>query len=158
MKSVNLSAKEVAILTSAIADALEHRNRQLKQSITWILLGSILGAILLYLKDENSMINKLIAAVLYGLFMSLLMFVFWKLTRRSIGKLEKDLAAGTKTIGSSEIVSRNIFNRNVKLSDGTLIYGAYVEKYWMKGDVIEYEVTPSNQYLFNCKNASQQNR
>ena len=119
-----------------------------------ILVGSIIAAALLYINDENRILTKSIAAMIVGIFMTLYTLIFWQLARQSISKLEQDLEQGKKIIGESQIITRNLFNQDLKLSDGTKIYGAFAEGHWKKGDKIEYEITPTNEYLFSCRYSS----
>jgi hypothetical protein len=83
----------------------------------------------------------------------LLVFLFgWYLAGWAIGKLENDLKSGIKLTGTSEVKTINLFNRTIKLMDGTIVYeNDILNDKWKRGDKIYYQTTLTGEHLFECK-------
>lgn len=158
MKQVKLSEEEISLLKLEAKNSLAYRNRQLKKLLTWLAIGTVGACGLLIYKDSSAILGKIFGTLIVGLFMGLNMLLFWKLARRSITKLERDVEQGVKIVGSSAIKFKSPLNQKIKLEDTTVIWTSHVIADTVtKGDIIDYEITPSGEYLFDCKkNAAQQ--
>jgi hypothetical protein len=151
MDRLELTTDEKEQLTQTVQQATTHRNKKLKE-LTLVTIGAMtLGLGASYWTGKLSWTISLVALIL-GLLM-LVVFVFaWYLAGRPINKMKTDLEFGTARTGTSEIKTINIFNRKIRLADGTTVYedDSYYGK-WTKGNKIFYRTTNSGEHLFECK-------
>lgn len=151
MERLELTTDEKEQLTQTVQQATTHRNKKLKELILVTIGAMTLGLGASYWTGKLSWTISLVALTL-GLLM-LVVFVFaWYLAGRPINKMKTDLEFGTTRTGTSEIKTINIFNRKIRLADGTIVYedDSYYGK-WTKGNKIFYRTTNSGEHLFECK-------
>lgn len=151
METIQLTKDEKDQLRKAVEDAKTYKNKKLKE-LTLMVIGAIaIGVIAGYWKEMFSW-TFLLVALAFGLILMLMFSTGWYLAGRPIKKIEKDLQLGMKRTGTSEIKRINIFNRTIKLIDGTIVYeGDSFYGQWRKGDKIFYQTTISGEHLFGCK-------
>ena len=150
-KTVQLTTADKEQLREAIEDAKTYRNKKLKE-LTLMIIGVIaVGLIAGYWIGMLSWAIFL-AALLFALIQLVMFSIGWYLAGRPIERIEKDLESGIKRTGTSEIKKISIFNRTIRLVDGTTVYeGDALYGKWRKGDKIFYQCTMSGQHIFECK-------
>ena len=152
MKKVILTNKEKSNLEKTLQEYKTHRIKKLKYFVTIIVVGTLIGGITTYLKNENISTNfifGLIGIITLMLIPSLIAFLNKK---KGINKLTSDLKSGKKIEGKSTVKSINIFNRKISLLNGVKVFER--NEYYKtskKGDLIKYEISPSNEYIFECR-------
>jgi len=152
MKKVILTNKEKSNLEKTLQEYKTHRIKKLKYFVTIIVVGTLIGGITTYLKNENISTNfifGLIGIITLMLIPSLIAFLS---SKKGINKLTSDLKSGKKIEGKSTVKSINIFNRKISLLNGVKVFerNEYY-KTFKKGDLIKYEISPSNEYIFECR-------
>ncbi len=150
MDKVELTANEREELKRIIEQAKTYRERKLKE-LTLITIGVLtLGLGISYWTGNLSSTIFLVVLSL-GLMMFVVSLFAWYMAGLPINKMEKDLALEKRT-GISQIKTINIFNRRIRLVDGTTVYeGDSFYGKWTKGDKIFYRTTNSGEHLFECK-------
>ena len=152
MKKVILTNKEKSNLEKTLQEYKTHRIKKLKYFVTIIVVGTLIGGITTYLKNENISTNfifGLIGIITLMLIPSLIAFLS---SKKGINKLTSDLKSGKKIEGKSTVKSINIFNRKISLLNGVKVFER--NEYYKtskKGDLIKYEISPSNEYIFECR-------
>jgi len=152
MKKVILTNKEKSNLEKTLQEYKTHRIKKLKYFVTIIVVGTLIGGITTYLKNENISTNfifGLIGIITLMLIPSLIAFLS---SKKGINKLTSDLKSGKKIEGKSTVKSINIFNRKISLLNGVKVFERNdYYKTFKKGDLIKYEISPSNEYIFECR-------
>lgn len=150
MDKVELTADEREELKRIVKQAKTYRNRKLKE-VTFITIGVLtLGIGISYWTGNLSWTIFLVTLSL-GLLLTVVFLFVWYLAGLPINKMEKDLALEKRT-GISQIKTINVFNRTIRLADGTTVYeGDSFYGKWTKGDKIYYRTTNSGEHLFECK-------
>ncbi|SFJ59465.1 hypothetical protein [Olleya namhaensis] len=150
MKEVLLTNKEKTDLENKLQNYKSHRNKQLKEFLIIIVIGTIIGGFSAYLNNDNV---KLLSGLL-GIMIVLLipLTIAFLTSKKGINNLMSDLKIGKKTEGKATIKSINIFNRKISLSNGIKVFepNEYYETF-KKGDLIKYKISPSNEFIFYCK-------
>jgi hypothetical protein len=151
MDKVELTTDEKEELNRTVQQAKAFRNKKLKE-LTLITIGAMtLGLGASYWTGKLSWTIFLIGLTL-GLLMLLVFLFAWYLAGRPINKMEKDLELGITRTAISEIKTINVFNRTIRLADGTTVYeGDSFYGKWTHGDKIFYRTTNSGEHLFICK-------
>lgn len=158
MERVELTEKEIRIIKEEISNSDKYRNKKLKRLGILLLSSLIILFVVLLIKFNSEILNKLTAILIIGIPMVIPLLIAWYMAGIPIKKLKRDLANGTKLVGQSTVKSRNILNHNIKLTDGTPISVLDDStRTWKVGDLISYKVTPSKEYLLECKNTTRQN-
>lgn len=150
MKEVLLTNKEKTDLENKLQNYKSHRNKQLKEFLIIIVIGTIIGGFSAYLNNDNV---KLLSGLL-GIMIVLLipLTIAFLTSKKGINNLMSDLKIGKKIEGKATIKSINIFNRKISLSNGIKVFeqNEYY-KTFKKGDLIKYKISPSNEFIFDCK-------
>lgn len=151
MNTIDLTTDERDELKRAIQDAKTYRSKKLKELTAVIIGATILGLGVSYWTGTLSW-AMIFIVMAFGLVGLLLFGLAWQFADRPIKKMEKDLELGFKLTGISEIKTINIFNRAIKLGDGTIVYeDNFTSDKWTRGDKIFYRTTNSGEHLFECK-------
>lgn len=152
MDKVGLTRNEKEELKQTIQQAKTHKNEKLKELTLMAFGAMIIGLGISYWKANLSWTIFFLGALTILVPMLLVFLIGWYLAGRQINKMEKDLELGIKKTGISKIKSINIFNRKIRLEDGTTVYeGDSFYGNWKKGDKILYRTTNSGEHLFECK-------
>lgn len=152
MKEVILTNKEKINLENELQKHKYHRAKQFKFYLKIITVGTIVCGITAYINYGNKSVNYLFG-ILGVIFVMLIPLTIGFLTsKKGINKLASDLKSGKKIEGKSTIKSINIFNRKIILSNGIKIFepNEYY-KTFKKGDLIKYKISPSNEFIFDCR-------
>ena len=150
MKEVLLTNKEKINLENKLQNYKSHRNKQLKEFLIIIVIGTIIGGFSAYLNNGNV---KLLSGLL-GIMIVLLipLTIAFLTSKKGINNLMSDLKIGKKIEGKATVKSINIFNRKISLSNGIKVFepNEYY-KTFKKGDLIKYKISPSSEFIFDCK-------
>mgnify|MGYP006127841931 CR=1 FL=1 len=152
MKEVILTNKEKSNLEKTLREYKTHRIKKLKYFVTIIVVGTLIGGIPTYLKNENISTNFIFGLIgIIGLMLIPLLIAFLA-SKKGINRLSSDLKIGKKIEGKSTVKTINIFNRKISLLNGVKVFepNEYY-KTFKKGDLIKYGISPSNEYIFEYK-------
>jgi hypothetical protein len=151
MDKVELTKDEREKLEQSVQQAKTYKDKKLKELILITLGAMTLGLGVGYWTEKLSLTILLVGLAL-GLLMLLMFLTAWYLAGRPIKRMKKDLENGVIKTGISEIKRINIFNRTIRLADGTIVYeDDTLYGQWTKGDKIFYRTSNSGEYLFECK-------
>lgn len=152
MTEVPLTDTEKSKLEKTLRDYKSHRIKQLKYFVTIILVGTLISGIFTYMKYENISTDFIFGLLGFILLMLILVVIAFLDSKKGINKLSSDLKSGKKIEGKSTVKSINIFNRKISLLNGVKVFepNEYY-KTFKKGDLIEYKISPSNEFVFECR-------
>ena len=149
MKEVILTNKEKVNLENELQNYKSHRNKQLKEFLIIFIIGTIIGGILVY--QNNGNLKFLIGILGIMIVMIVPVIIAFLISKKGVNKLTSDLKKGKKIEGKATIRSINFFNRAIRLSNGIKIFEPNEHyKTYKKGDLINFKVSPSNEYIFEC--------
>jgi hypothetical protein len=145
-----LTEIEKSLLKEEILSSNFHLKKQFNSTILYILLGVIISGIFNYWKYGYSIGLIFFSLILFTIFL-IPLFIAFSISRKRINRLKNDLDSSFKIIGTKKIKSINYFNRKIKLSNGIKVFEP-IESYktFEKGDLINFKVSPSNEFIFEC--------
>ncbi|WP_299840383.1 hypothetical protein [uncultured Tenacibaculum sp.] len=152
MKETILTNKEKSNLEKTLQEYKTYRIKKLKYLATIIVIGSLIGGIPTYLKNENISANFIFELIGIIALMLIPLLIAFLASKKGINRLSSDLKSGKKIEGKSTVKSINIFNRKINLLNGVKVFepNEYY-KTFKKGDLIKYKISPSNEYIFECR-------
>lgn len=152
MKEVILTNKEKINLENKLQKHKSHRSKQYKFYLTIIIVGTIIGGIPAYINYGNKSVKFLFGISGVILVILIPLTIGFLTSKKGINKLVSDLKSGKKIEGKATIKSINIFNRKIILSNGIKVFepNEYY-KTFKKGDLIKYKISPSNEFIFDCR-------
>ncbi|QNK78265.1 hypothetical protein H7F37_04050 [Winogradskyella sp. PAMC22761] len=152
MKEVILTNKEKINLENELQKHKSHRTKQFKFYLIIVVVGTIIGGIPAYINYGHKNVNFLFGTLGFILVMLIPLTVGFLTSKKGVNKLTSDLKSGKKIEGKSTIKSINIFNRKIILSNGIKVFEP-IEYYktFKKGDLIKYKISPSNEFIFDCR-------
>lgn len=152
MKEVILTNREKSNLENELKDSKSYRKKQFKNLFLSIIIGNSIAGIVVYL-NNGSRNGKLFLGILAVIIVMLIpVGIGYILSQKRIKRLSSDLENGKKIEGKSIVKSINIFNRKISLSNGIKVFESNESyKTFKKGDLIKYKISPSNEYIFDCR-------
>jgi uncharacterized protein YacL len=152
MSKIPLTEEEILKLKGEIEFSISDRKKRMLDGLVYLTLGIFIGLIVNYLRS-GGLVNVALFISSFILFIIMLIPFLgaYLLTQKRINKLRTDLKKEIKIVGKEKIESINIFNRTIKLSNGVKVFepNEYY-KTFKKGDLINFKVSPSNAYIFEC--------
>ena len=151
MNEIKLTTKEKLILEEELKSSMSHRKKQILNFVFYIMGGCILVGVINYLRTGNISIKLYFALFIISLIMLFTLCIAYILSLRGTNKLKRDLINGKKITGKEKVKSINFFNRTITLFNGVKVYESNsMNNQIKKGDTISYEISSSNQHVFNC--------